>query len=164
VETSKLKVKGVGEGSEVEVMETIKYHTANGLIIPGILFHFGEYTKLLLDNFEKSLGDFPNYNAIVSTVDFIEGEINKARSIMKHGFIYSEDLTDEEAFPIISNLIENVLIQNEINKDLSAQSIRNNSVFDEDKTLTPLERLNNASAKTKAEVFKQVYHLLCLNY
>jgi hypothetical protein len=139
--------------------ESLKYYTINGVAIPGFLFHTGKTSKTLIENFENSLGDSPNQEAIIKTVDFIESEINKARSIMKHGFIYSVDLTNEEAFPVIANYIEDILID----KGLSKQRTKN-SVFDDDETLTPLEILENCNAKIKADAFKQVYHLICLNY
>jgi hypothetical protein len=92
---------------------------------------------------------------------------------MKHGFIFSTDLTDDKAYPVISNLIEEVLSKNEtINTgELSREALEttmlqefNDDLSGKNSALTPLEKLNNSSVKVKAEVFKHVYHLLCLNY
>lgn len=85
---------------------------------------------------------------------------------MNHGFIYSEDLTNEKAYPVISELIEYLLQEDSTSSTgLSIEEIILKELNDDLLgKLTPLERLNKSSVKVKSEVFKQAYHLLCLNY
>jgi hypothetical protein len=115
-----------------------------------------------------SLGISPDHSAINSVVDFIENEITKARSIMKHGFIYTEDLSDGSAFPVISTLVEYILKHKSYYKAGMSQEeliqASREELNDKKEGNTAMERLNNSNVKIKSEVFKQAYHLLCLNY
>jgi hypothetical protein len=87
---------------------------------------------------------------------------------MKHGFIYTEDLSDGSAFPVISTLVEYILNHKSYYKaGMSKEELIQASREELNDNLdgnTAMERLNNSSVKIKSEVFKQAYHLLCLNY
>jgi hypothetical protein len=107
-----------------------------------------------MDEFEKCLTTTPDLYSINYFISRIELEIEQARSITEHGFIHSDDLTDPYAFPVVSDLVGLILRENksegeeELNKD----------------TLSTLEILDDSAIKIKSDVFKQAYHLLCLNY
>jgi hypothetical protein len=153
----------------VDKFITDKFKTVSGLEIPGILFHFDKYSPELMNYFNNCLSSIPNIESINKFVDWIEEEVKDARSILKHGFIYNEDLTDSSAYPVISNLIELLLKEGwweeEVQElDNNNNSIKGNSKYDDDEKITPLDRLEQGGIKLKADLFKQAYHLLCLNY
>jgi hypothetical protein len=148
--------------SEESVFVSNKFKIFNGLELPGILFHFRKFPTKLLNYYENSLSSTPEISSVNSFVDWIEWDIKAARSITKHGFIYNGDLTSPTAYPIISELIEDLL--NEGWWETKVPELDSSSKYDEGEKITPLERLELGGIKLKSDVFKQAFHLLILNY
>jgi hypothetical protein len=113
--------------------------------------------------YNNSLNAVPDIKSINNFVDWIEEDIKAVRSIMRHGFIYSDDLTDPSAYPTVSGLIELLLREGWWEEEVPELNLDSNSKSKAE-TLTPLERLDSAGIKVKSDLFKQAYHLLFLNY
>jgi hypothetical protein len=141
--------------------KTDKFKTLNGLKIPGVLFHFSKYSKKLMTNFINCIGSTLETKSLIFVADYIDNEIKLIRSIMRTGFIYEEDLTCSASYPVVSSLVEDFLL-----KELPKASRTSKASKDEvDLTgKTPLERLDYAGIKVKADLFKEIYYLICLNY
>lgn len=140
--------------------ETLWRKNAHGYY-PG---YFSNKDKELMFNFDYFLSsiDSPDCNSLNFINEYIENELKKVRSVLKHGFIYTDDLMDSEAYPVISELVI-LILQNKINNkpNMTEEELVSFRLEEYNKKLDKLER---ASVKTKSEIFKQVYYLLCLNY
>jgi len=146
---------------QTDKFKTDKFKTLNGLEIPGVLFHCSKYSKELMTNFINCIGSTLETKSLIFVADYIDNEIKLIRSIMRTGFIYEEDLTSSASYPVVSSLVEDFLL-----KELPKASRTSKASKDEvDLTgKTPLERLDYAGIKVKADLFKEIYYLICLNY